>query len=108
MCARTGRHCIRRATNQARHAHAAPSAQDDANKNNASAAPDPRAAKRAQLARNEKEFREGVERLYQLTSELREVVQQMPTSAVLSVPMVKKAEEIERLAKQLKNKAKGG
>jgi hypothetical protein len=85
-----------------------PSAQDDANKNNASAAPDPRAAKRAQLARNEKEFREGVERLYQLTSELREVVQQMPTSAVLSVPMVKKAEEIERLAKQLKNKAKGG
>jgi hypothetical protein len=54
------------------------------------------------------EFREGVERLYQLTAELRQDVQQTPTSAVLSVPMVKKAEAIEKLAKQLKNKAKGG
>jgi hypothetical protein len=84
------------------------SAQDDASKNNPSAAPDPRAAKRAQVARNEKEFREGVERLYLLTHDLREAVQQTPTSAVLSVPMVKKTEEIEKLAKQLKNKAKGG
>src|SRR5438132_11390933 len=33
------------------------------------------AAKRAFLQQNEKEFREGVERLYQLTSELHEEVQ---------------------------------
>ncbi len=66
------------------------------------------AAKRAMLRQNEKEFREGVERLYQLTGELREEVQKTTTTEVLSVRMVKKTEEIEKLAKLLKNKAKGG
>jgi hypothetical protein len=66
------------------------------------------AAKRARLQQNEKEFREGVERLYQLTSELREEVQKTMTTDVLSVRMVKKTEEIEKLAKVLKSKAKGG
>ena len=84
------------------------SAQNDADKTNPPPQPNARAARRAQLVRDEKEFREGVERLYQLTAELRQDVQQTPTSAVLSVPMVKKAEAIEKLAKQLKNKAKGG
>lgn len=66
------------------------------------------AAKRAMLLQNEKEFREGVERLYQLSGELRDEVQKTPTSDVLSVRMMKKADEIEKLAKLLKNKAKGG
>ena len=66
------------------------------------------AAKRARLQQNEKEFRDGVERLYQLTSELREEVQKTPTTDVLSMRMVKKTEEIEKLAKTLKAKAKGG
>jgi hypothetical protein len=66
------------------------------------------AAKRAMLQQNEKEFREGVERLYQLTSELHEEVQKTPTTEVLSVRMVKKTEQIEKLAKMLKNRAKGG
>ena len=66
------------------------------------------AAKRAMLRQNEKEFREGVDRLYQLTSELREEVQKTTTTDVLSVRMVKKTEEIEKLAKALKNKARGG
>ncbi len=66
------------------------------------------AAKRAMLRRNEKEFREGVERLYQLTGELREEVQNTATTDVLSVRMVKKTEEIEKLAKLLKTRAKGG
>jgi hypothetical protein len=65
------------------------------------------AAKRAQLARNEKEFREGVERLYQLTNELRDEVRQTTTTKVLSIQMYKQTQEIENLAKQLKNKAKG-
>jgi succinate dehydrogenase/fumarate reductase flavoprotein subunit len=65
------------------------------------------AAKRARLVQNEKEFREGVERLYQLTSDLREELQKTMTSDVLSVRMIKKTEEIEKLAKLLKNKAKG-
>jgi hypothetical protein len=66
------------------------------------------AAKRAILRRNEREFREGVERLYQLTSELREEVQKTATTDVLSIRMVKRTEEIEKLAKLLKSKAKGG
>jgi hypothetical protein len=65
------------------------------------------AAKRARLLQNEKEFREGVERLYQLTSDLRDELQKTMTTDVLSVRMVKKTEEIEKLAKLLKNKAKG-
>jgi len=66
------------------------------------------AAKRAWLQQNEKEFREGVERLYQLTGELREELQKTTTTEVFSVRMVKKTEEIEKLAKLLKNRAKGG
>jgi hypothetical protein len=66
------------------------------------------AAKRAMLQQNEKEFREGVERLYHLSSELREEVQETVTTNVLSMRMVKKTEEIEKLARVLKAKAKGG
>jgi hypothetical protein len=72
---------------------------------------DPRAvaaAKRAAMQQNEKEFREGIERLYKLTSDLREEVLNTKTTDVLSVHMIKKTEEIEKLAKLLKNKAKGG
>jgi hypothetical protein len=58
------------------------------------------------LQQNEREFRAGIERLYQLSSELREEVQKTPTTDVLSVRMYKKTEEIEKLAKQLKSKAK--
>lgn len=66
------------------------------------------AAKRAMLQQNEREFRNGAERLYQLASELREEVQRTATTDVLSKRMVKKTEEIEKLAKVLKAKAKGG
>jgi hypothetical protein len=66
------------------------------------------AAKRARMLQQEKEFREGIERLYALSGELREEVQKTPTLQVLSVRMYKKTEEIEKLAKQLKTKAKGG
>ncbi|HXN51440.1 MAG TPA: hypothetical protein VN943_05830 [Candidatus Acidoferrum sp.] len=59
------------------------------------------------MQENEREFRAGVERLYQLTSELRDEVQKTVTSEVLSIRMYKRTEEIEKLAKQLKSKAKG-
>jgi hypothetical protein len=75
----------------------------------ASASPAERdAARRALLRQHEKEFREGVQRLYELTSELRDEVQKTTTSEVLSIRMVKKTEQIEKLAKELKNKAKAG
>ena len=85
-------------------APADPSAQDT----DAPKGADPQTAKRVIAARNEKEFREGVEKLYQMASELRDELAQSPKMNVLSVRMYKKTEEIEKLAKQLKSKAKGG
>ena len=64
------------------------------------------ATKKATLLQNEREFRSGVERLYQLSSELREELQKTSTSDILSVHLYKKTEEIEKLAKQLKVKVK--
>jgi heme oxygenase len=64
-------------------------------------------ARKALLRQNEKEFRDGVERLYQLSSDLRDEVQKTLTTDVLSVRMYKKTEEIEKLAKQLKSRARG-
>lgn len=64
------------------------------------------AAKRARLRQNEQEFREGVERLYQLTSGLRDELQKTATTDVFSLHIVKQTEEIEKLAKSLKAKAK--
>jgi hypothetical protein len=63
--------------------------------------------KAAVLLQNEKEFRESVEQLYRLVNELKEEVEKTPTTAVLSARMYKRAHEIEKLAKQIKNKVKG-
>ena len=71
------------------------------------AASDPRNAKRAALQQNEKEFRAGVDRLYQMASELKQDVDKTVTTEVFSVQMYKRTEEIEKVAKMLKSKAKG-
>lgn len=84
-----------------------PSAQDDADKKEQTST-NTQTARKAQLAQAEKEFREGVDRLYQLSNEVHEEVQKTPATGVLSVSMYKKMEAIEKLAKNLKNKAKGG
>jgi hypothetical protein len=82
-------------------------ADPDAQDQNAANGIDPQTAKRVMAAKNEKEFREGVEKLYQMASELKDELAQSPKMNVLSVRMYKKTEEIEKLAKQLKSKAKG-
>jgi hypothetical protein len=68
---------------------------------------DSESAKRARLLKTEKDFREGVERLYSLAAELRDEVHLAPSTGVFSVRMYKKTAEIEKLAKQLKGNAKG-
>ena len=55
----------------------------------------------------EKEFRAGVDKLYQMAGELKEELDKTATTNVLSVRMYKKMQEIEKLSKQLKDKAKG-
>ena len=46
-------------------------------------------------------------KLFQLASELKEESEKTDSAKVLSVAMVRKAEEIERLAKDIKSRAKG-
>jgi hypothetical protein len=69
--------------------------------------PDAQSAKRAALKQNEKEFRAGVNRLHQLAGELKQEVDKTVTTEVFSVQMYKKTAEIEKVAKLLKEKAKG-
>jgi hypothetical protein len=69
--------------------------------------PDPQSAKRAALKQNEREFRAGVDRLYRLASELKQEVDKTGTTEVFSVRMYKRMEEIEKVAKLLKGRAKG-
>lgn len=64
-------------------------------------------SKRAMLLQNEKEFRVGVNRLHQLVSDLKDELDRTTTTEVFSVQMYKKTEEIEKLAKQLKGRARG-
>ena len=68
---------------------------------------DPQSRKRAALQQNEKEFRVGVDRLFQLAGELKQEVDKTMTTEVFSVQMYKRTDEIEKVAKLLKGKAKG-
>jgi hypothetical protein len=55
---------------------------------------------------NQKQFRMDVQRLYALVSELKDEVDNTNANSVLSVAIVKKAHEIEKLAKEIRNRAK--
>jgi len=65
--------------------------------------PDPRAIEQA----NQKEIRTDVAKLYEMVSELKEQVEKTDATATLSISVVKKAQQIEKLAKQIKDLAKG-
>ena len=55
---------------------------------------------------NERELRANVQRLYMMVSELKDEVNKTNPNTVLSVSLLKRAQEIEKLAKQIKNQAK--
>jgi hypothetical protein len=65
--------------------------------------PDPKAMERA----NQEKIRTDVAKLYEMVSELKEQIEKTDAISTLSVSFVKKAEQIEKLAKQIKNLAKG-
>ena len=56
---------------------------------------------------NEKEFRDCLERLFESTHDLREEMRQLQFTEVFSVRICKETEVMERLAKRLKQLAKG-
>jgi hypothetical protein len=92
-----------------RHIHPPPPPQPaETHMPDAARPPGMNAAQQAALRRNEQEFRAGVQKLYDLTAELRDEVQKTSTAEILSIRMYKKTEQIEKLAKRLKTKAKGG
>jgi hypothetical protein len=53
------------------------------------------------------DVRADVEKLYQLVTELRDQVQKSDTTSTLSLSVINKAKQIEKLAKQVKERAKG-
>jgi hypothetical protein len=62
---------------------------------------------KAMLEANEKDIKKNIEKLYQLASDLKAEVEKTDSARVLSLAMVKKAEEIEKLARDIKTRAKG-
>lgn len=59
------------------------------------------------LEENQKDIKKNIEKLFELASQLKEQVEKTDATTVLSLAMVKKAEEIEKLARQIKERAKG-
>jgi peptidoglycan hydrolase CwlO-like protein len=59
------------------------------------------------LEENDKDIKKKVDKLYQLVSELKEQTEKTDSSKVFNLNLVRKAEEIEKLARDIKNRAKG-
>ncbi|MGB2664321.1 MAG: hypothetical protein WAK48_09975 [Candidatus Acidiferrum sp.] len=59
------------------------------------------------LENNEKDMKKKVEQLYQLAKELKDEVEKTDSTKVLSLNLVKKTEEIEKLAHDIRNRSKG-
>ena len=59
------------------------------------------------LEDNNKDIHKKVERLYKLATELKAEVDKTDSSKVLSLNLVKKAEEIEKLARDIKVRSRG-
>lgn len=69
--------------------------------------PDLPSPEKQMLEENKKDIRKKVARLYQLATELKEEVGKTDSAKVLSLSLVRKAEEIEKLAHDIKNRSKG-
>ena len=67
----------------------------------------PGAGNKALLEERQKSIKKDVEKLYDLAAQLKTQVEKTDSTSVLSLAMVKKAEEIEKLAKAIKDRAKG-
>ena len=66
----------------------------------------PRADPKVQLKEDQKTLRHDVDRLLQLAKDLKEEADKTQETEILSLSLVKKAEEIEKLAHQIKDLAR--
>ena len=69
--------------------------------------PENAATRKSELEGNEKDVKKKVEKLFRLATELKEEVDKTDAVKVLSVAMLRKTEEIEKLAKDIRARAKG-
>jgi hypothetical protein len=67
----------------------------------------PASTTKSVLEQNQKTIRKDIEKLFDLATELKTEVEKTDSTAILSIALVKKAEEIEKLAKQIKEHARG-
>ena len=67
----------------------------------------PKLDPKAILESNQKDIKKNVERLYQLASDLKTEVEKTDSAQVLSMVLLKKTEEIEKLAREIRTRAKG-
>ena len=82
-----------------------PDGSDDAS-NGPNAATFP-ASSKAVLEERQKSIKKDVEKLYDLAAQLKTEVEKTDSTTILSLAMLKKAEEIEKLARQIKDHARG-
>ncbi len=69
---------------------------------------EPAAASRKVIdQQSQKQIKEDVAKLYEIASQLKGEVERTDANSTLSVSLVKKAQQIEKLAKQIKDLAKG-
>jgi hypothetical protein len=78
-----------------------------ADNGDAPAGPSAETATKSLLEQRQKDIKKDVEKLFDLATELKTEVEKTDATAILSMAMVKKAEEIEKLAKQIRDHAKG-
>ena len=67
----------------------------------------PKLDSKTALESNKKDIKRDIEKLFQLASDLKVEVEKTDSVQVLSMGMVKKAEEIEKLAKAIRSRAIG-
>ncbi len=68
--------------------------------------PEPKIDMKVILKANQTQMHNDVNRLFDLAQDLKSEMSKTDSTAILSLPLVHKAEEIEKLAKQIKNLAK--
>jgi hypothetical protein len=67
----------------------------------------PAATKKALLEQRQKDIKKDIEKLFDLATQLKTEVEKTDATTTLSLAMIKRAEEIEKLARQIKDNARG-
>jgi hypothetical protein len=67
----------------------------------------PAATKKALLEQRQKDIKKDIEKLFDLATQLKAEVEKTDATTTLSLAMVRRAEEIEKLARSIKDNARG-